>query len=884
MKFKIGALIFFSLLSSTCLFAQDQKISITVNQQPLKKVFDMIQDKSRYRILYSDEVVSDTVMVSIKASAQPVSKILDTVLLNKNLSYTFTLKDLIVIRNTGVGKGETTTPGDLQTIISGKVTDEDQNPLPFVSVMLSLDHKNFAGAATDENGNFALSGDYAPNQDYTIKLTSVGYQPFAKSFIYPDTGFMQHIILTGNKNTLKGVTVEARKNLITRKSDRYIINVENSFLSDGFSALDVLQKSPGIWVDGNGDISLKGNQPVTVMINDVVQRMSGDELSQYLKTLKSGDISKIEVISNPPSEFEASGSGGIIHIILKKSRKDGLNGNVHGRYAQQGENPYYALGTSLNYKVKDLYLFGSFSYVKDKSYYLATYRIVYPNNGIYNSVTDRNNNNSNKQYRFGMVYDLSKNQSLAIQTIGSPGRYTQSFITDIDFSSPGKYTTGQATSQWLRNPNLVSTTVNYSLKTDTSGSVLKLIADYTNSNKTETNNFSAVYNDPLQNSIYRNNTPNTTDIYSLQADYTKVLKYKLEYKGGVKYVSTKRDNKLLNEDYIDNEWMMNSAKSNYFIYNENLLMAYSSLEKTIKSFSIKAGLRAEETFVKGNSVTSDQQFSKNYLGLFPSLFILKTFNEEKGSSMHLNYTRRLQRPSFSLLNPYRLQIDNFTYIIGNPDLLPQYTQSVELGYDFLKGYSADIYFRSTNNVIAELANPINDNMLEYQARNFNNSTVYGFSFYAPVKILKWWSTSNNLSLYNLSYRINEYEINRNSLTVQTAHTVTIKNIAEIDAVGAYRSPYVNANSKASEIYYVDLGISKKILNNKGRLRLYVSDIFNTFREKDVTTYKNTQINFYQKRPTRVFSLSFSYSFSSGKKFSSKKIEQSNTDERNRIGN
>jgi hypothetical protein len=414
--------------------------------------------------------------------------------------------------------------------------------------------------------------------------------------------------------------------------------------------------------------------------------------------------------------------------------------------------------------------------------------------------------------------------------------------------------------------------------------MLKLIGDYTNSNKTETNNFSSVYNDPVQNSTYRNNTPNTTHIYSMQADYTQVLKHKLEYKGGAKYVSTKRDNKLINEDYTNQEWVLNPAKSNYFIYNENLLMAYSSLEKTIKSFSIKAGLRAEETFVKGNSVTSNQQFSKNYLGLFPSLFILKTFNEEKGSSMHLNYTRRLQRPSFSVLNPYRLQIDNFTYIIGNPDLLPQYTHSVELGYDFLKGYSADIYILSTKNVIAELANPVNGDMLEYQTKNFNNSTEYGFSFYAPVKIFSWWSTNNSLSLYNLSYRINDYEINQNSLTVQTSHTFIIKNIAEIDADAAYRSPYVEANSRFSSIYYADLGISKKVLKNKGRVRLYISDIFNTFREKNVTSYKNTQIDFYQKRPTRTFSIGFSYNFSSGKKFSNKKIEQSNTEEKNRIGN
>ena len=823
--------------------------------------------------------------MSVEAVRQPVSEILNAILPCKNLFYTFTLKGLIVIQGKEYkDPADALTNRGMQTLITGSVYDESQNPIPFVSVMVLQDNKDLIGVATDENGNFGLPADYKQNESYTIKITSVEYQPFSKNFIFPDTRFMKHIVLKANKNTLKAVTVAAKKNLITRKSDRYIINVENSFLADGFSALEVLQRSPGVWVDGNGAISLRGNQSVTVMINDVVQRMSGDELSEYLKTIKSEDISKLEVISNPPSEFEASGSGGIIHIILKKARKDGLNGSIQGRYTQQGKKPYYMSGTSLNYKIKNLYFFGGISYVKDKSYYLATYHILYPNDGIYNSITDRNNNNTKTQYRFGMVYDLSANQSIGIQTIGNRSRYTQSFITWINLSSPGSVLTGDANSEWLRNPNLSSTTINYLWKTDTLGSMLKLIGDYTNSNKTETNNFSSVYNDPAQNSIYRNNTPNTTKIYSLQADYTKVLKRKLEFKGGAKYVSTKRDNKLINEDYTNSEWVFNAAKSNYFIYDESLLMAYSSLEKTIKSFSIKAGLRAEQTFVKGNSVTSGQRFSKNYLGLFPSVFLLKTLNEEKGTSIHLNYTRRLQRPSFKDLNPYRLQIDNFTYIIGNPDLLPQYTHNVELGYDFLKGFSANIYFSSTKNVIAELANPVNNDMLEYQTRNFNNSTEYGFSFYAPVKIFKWWSTSNSLYLYNLSYTINDYKINESTLAIQTMHTFNFNKIADIDVVGEYRSPYVNANSKVAYISYVDFGISKKVLKNKGRLRFYISDIFNTFREKDVTTYKDTRIDFYQKRPTRTFSLAFSYNFSSGKKFNTKKIEQSNIEEKNRIGN
>ena len=206
-----------------------------------------------------------------------------------------------------------------QVKISGRVTDPDNRPLSFTSIVLLHDTSFIIGTVSDELGNFQIAASYEKGEKYFLRFTLIGFKPIIVQFIYPDTNFNDRIILTPDDKILGSVTVIAQKPSIVRKVDKYIIDIENSFLASGNTGLEVLQKSPGIMVDNEGNIRVKGAQPVTVMINNVVQRMTGEELADFLKSLKSEDISKIEVIYNPPAELEAAGSGGVIHIIDRKS-------------------------------------------------------------------------------------------------------------------------------------------------------------------------------------------------------------------------------------------------------------------------------------------------------------------------------------------------------------------------------------------------------------------------------------------------------------------------------------------------------------------------------------------------------------------------------------
>ena len=753
-------------------------------------------------------MVSDTIIVSLAVTRMPVVQVLEKLLPEKQLFYQMVSDRLIVVGSRK--KLEKENSSVLKTNFNGIIIDPKGNGIPFASIGLFEAGLVWSGSISSETGNYQLSHGFVPQHKYLLKVSSVGYKPLEVSFIYPDTSVAKRIMLTEEQNTLKTVSIISNRPMIERKTDRYIVNVEDSMLANGFNGLEVLQKSPGIWVDNDGSIKIRGNQSVMVMINDVVQRMSGSDLAEYLRTLRSEDISKIEIISSPPSEFEAAGSGGIIHIRLKKSRRDGLVGSLTTSYRQQEKRPDYGSSISLNYKIKKLYLSGNLSAGREKSDFFASTKTRYPNQDYYSSTTDRYNNNGRLMYRIAAAYDLNANQSIGIQSVQTVNKMNQYFDTGISYIG-NQPLTGFARSEWFRKPLLNNTTLNYSLNTDSLGSGIKIIADYVHSTKAEVNDFSSSYTLPQKNSTYRNSTPNTTNLYSVQTDYTKIFGKEVSFKAGLKFVATERDNEVLNENYIGGNWVLNTNLSNRFIYKEYLSMAYTSFEKSWGKLSIKAGLRAEQTNMDGNSITGNEQFKRAYLRLFPSVFISKKLNEEKGSSVFLSYSRRLQRPSFADLNPYRVQFDEYLAKIGNPDLMPEYTHNMEIGTVFRNGTTLEIYYSLTKDKIAELASPGAGNIIEYQTRNFNSSNEYGFSLEAPIKILKWWTSNTSLAGYNLRYTINDYQIHQTTFYIRSQHTILIKNLFDFDVSTGYRSPFVRANTNVAYQFSTNMGNLKKTL-------------------------------------------------------------------------
>jgi outer membrane receptor protein involved in Fe transport len=754
-----------------------------------------------------------------------------------------------------------------QMSFSGKITDQAGKPLSFVSVTLKHNGKRFASTATNETGRFDLSLAKDTATHFTVDFSLVGFTSITKSIVYPDTSFLSNIILVAAETSLGNVTVTTNKPLVTRKADRYIINVENSFLANGNSALDVLQRSPGLWVDNNGSIRIRGNQSVTVMVNDVVQRMSGDELAEYLRTLRSEDISKIEVIPNPPSEYEAAGAGGIVHIVLKKARKDGLTGSVATQYRQQGQDPLYGVNGSADYKSGNLYMTGGLSLAKDINNSYGNTQNRFADGGYFTSVGTRHNDNDRSQYRFNIAYDLSKTQSVIVQTQYSGNTLHHGFSNDIfQHSATGKNTTGTNTTDWIRDLYQTSTNALYQIKTDTLGSVFKLKAEYTYGSREEVNTFTAAYSDPLLNQVLISNTPSQTRIYAVQADHSQVLKREWQFRTGLKYASVERNNLV---------------GVNPFNYHENLLMGYTAIEKTIRKTSFKLGLRAEQTWSEGNSTIAGTSFSRSYLGLFPTLFLSQVLNQDKGTALSFSYAKRLQRPGFNELNPYRVQLNTVVSIKGNPNLRPQYTHNFELNWQMKNGFSLTGFLSLTTDIITQLTLPVG-NQSEVQFMNLDKNNSYGLNMEAPFRVTKAWTINNSLSLYYSDYTTNSFHNTRTTFSINHSESFAWPSFVDIDVQVSYRSPYVNANNRVADSYYNDIYFTRKIMKGKARLRLIISDILNLTREAEQTDYLGAYSAFYQKRQTQNFGLSFNYNFSIGKKFSTKKIEQATSEEKSRL--
>lgn len=767
-------------------------------------------------------------------------------------------------------------------LLSGRVVSEDGQPLALVSVTLLSDSAYVAGSIAGNDGRFQLHTQLLTGTAYTLRLSLIGYEPVGHRFVFPDIAALDSLQMQPIRKTLGEVVIASSKPLVTRQADRYTVNVEDSYLASGRTGLEVLQHSPGLWVSPTGDIRITGGQTVTVMINEVVQRMSSADLANFLRSLRSEDISRIEVIPNPPAEFEASSSGGIIHIVLKRARKNGLTGTASAGYRIQGNKGYSSAGTSIDYKINRIYLTTSLNGSIDRSMYTGYTDVTYPDKtGLYN-FTRRDNDNRRYFFRAGMVYDFHPRHSVFLQAMTTGSKLIQYFRSDLLYRLSGGDVTGEAVSAWRRKPSQGSYTLNYGWKADSLGSGLRVILDHTYSLKTELNELASDYSDNTRDRSYRTLTPSDTYINSGQADYTQRINKISVFKAGIKFVHTNRDNEVMAERLQQYEWKKDTAASDRFRYTEKLFMFYAAYEVTVGKMSMKTGLRGEQTVANGYSVTLDESIHRRYFGWFPSLFISHILNEKKGTAINISYARRVRRPGYNDLNPYRLQVHDFTVLTGNPDLLPQFAHSFRTTWVAARWLSAGAYLQTVKNYIAQTAATIDSNIIEYRSKNFPNSTDYGIFMEGSFAVAKIWNSRNSVSVYRVSNDIEGEKYRRQSFAIQSIQVISLKKIMEVDMVAQYTSASLQANQKTAWLFYTDVGLTRKFFQERGRLRFAVSDVFNTFREKDRTEFNQTRIDFYQKRPTRTFGLSFSYTFNAGKKFARKKLDSNDSEEKSRL--
>jgi hypothetical protein len=785
------------------------------------------------------------------------------------------------------------------TEIKGRILDENKNTFPYAAITLlkAQDSTLIKGTLSTDNGSYMLP--VIKEGAYLITVSVVGYKKVTKG-PYQINGDktsyeLADIQLEQDSKLLKGVEIVSRKPLIERQIDKTVINVENSALATGNTALEILQKAPGVSVDKDGKISLRGKQGVNVMMDGKPSYLSAEQLANLLRSTEGSAIQSIELITNPSAKYDASGNSGIINIKFKKNRNYGTNGSV---YVGAGMGKYYKVNTgiSLNHREKKFNVFGNFDYGINERFNNTDIMRV---NNTSSQITYFDQTSSNKRQRYntnykaGLDYFINANHTIGFNLNGynSHGNSLAAVKTLIG-DKPLKTDSSVVAS----NPNDYKYTgssynLNYKGILDTLGQEISFDADYSNYPSLDNSKLSNKYLDAYGQQykpdyIFRNATPNKTKIWAAKADYTYPINPGMKLEAGIKASIVKTNNNYIFENFENGSWKNDPKRSNQFLYDENINAAYLNLNKKFKGTSIQLGFRAEQTNSKGNSITEQKIANRHYLDLFPSVFLNQELS--KDHEMGFSYSRRIDRPDYESLNPFTSYLDLYTYRYGNPFLKPQYTNAFELSYSRKKTLNISLAYSRTTDVITNvLLTDTAKKTIFISNQNLATQDSYNLNISYPIQFCKWWNSSNTLTTYYTKFKTpnlmgNPYESGKLAFNLNSTQTLTIDPNTSIEISGYYQSKQVAGTLLISPQSNVDLGIKKTLFNKKMDLKFAANDIFKLQNNKIRSALPGQDYVIKEKWESQVFRLTCTYRFGSSDIKSNTKRAGSSDSETKRV--
>ena len=769
-----------------------------------------------------------------------------------------------------------------------------------VSLLKYKDSSLIKMAVTDKAGNFEL--EKLPAGKYLVMVTAVGY---AKTWSQPlEIGadlkpvVVPAIALTAASKELGNVNVIAKKPLVEYKIDRMVVNVDASPTNTGISALEVLEKSPGISVDKDGNISLKGKSGVMVLIDGKPSYLGGSDLVNLLRAMPSNQLEQLEIMTNPPARFDASGNAGVINIKTKKNKARGFNGNLSlgGGFGYYGKSNN-SLNLNLRQNKWNLFTNYSYSFAKNRQRLDLdrNFRDQQTNalKSAFEQQTSMITRNTSHNLKLGADFYASKKTTLGIVFNGfiNP-RIQDNFTNTYIFAPDGQLTTHNVADADMR-PEMknYSINVNFRHQFDSTGRELTADADYAGYRNTNAQLFNNLFYDKngiktQPDELLSGNLPSNINIYSGRVDYTHPLKSNAKFEAGLKTSVVKTDNDAQYAMFENGEWKVDRNRSNHFIYEENINAAYVNGSKQFtKKWGAQLGLRLENTIAKGNQVTSNQQFSRNYTQLFPTAYLSFTPNDK--NNFVLNYGRRIQRPNYESMNPFIYFLDKYTYNVGNPYLRPQFSHNVELSHTFKGFLTTTLNYSKTTDIMNDVLEQVDStNTTFLKKSNIAKSTQYGIAVNAGMPVTKWWRTNIyvNASYNQYSGVINNgfVEMSAPGLMTNIQNSFTFKKGWGGEVSGFFRSKMVEGVLTSRAMGVVNFGISKQVLKNQGSIRLNVRDLFGLQVFRGYSKYQNIDVSIRNQKEFRVFQLSFNYRF--GKPIKDTRQRRTRTpEELNRVG-
>jgi len=764
-------------------------------------------------------------------------------------------------------------------------------------VKISLTDK--AGIAEFEKIRFGSYIVKATMSNYAVELS----KPFTSSAEQAD--FKLPNLLLKPKSTQMGeVVVTARKPFIQKLNDRIVVNVENSIVSAGSSAMDVLERSPGVAIDQNDVIGLRGRQGVIIMIDGKPSPMTGADLANYLRGLPSAAIERIDIITNPSAKYDAAGNAGIIDIRMKKDQRLGANGTLTAGYGQ-GIYPKANAGTTFNYRNKNINVFGNYNYAyRENLNHLILDRNFYTN-GVFSGGDLKDNYGkmplNSHTARLGMDYFAGKNTIIGFVANGSFYHFDRngsnnSIVIDDQHKSSSSFQTASTNNDGSNN---VAINLNLKHTFDTTGKELTADVDYgsfnSNSLSTSATRYFNLDGSSLQpDYILNGDQDGKLTFKTVKADYVHPLKKGAKFETGFKtsFVSSDNDAKFF--DVSSGTPKNDVNKTNHFFYKENNNAAYLNVSKEYKKFNVQVGLRGEQTNVDTRQAIGNVQWDSSYFQLFPSAFFNYKIKDDQ--TIGVSVSRRIDRPGYSELNPFLFLIDVTTYATGSPGLLPELTWSYELNYtlknlNFTLGYS---HTKNNQNIaIARFKDvfpniPSEDNVTVQIPINLASSDYFGLTIAAPIRINKWWNMINNGNIYYNHFNGNlggtALNNGKPAVDASTNNSFTLSKswTSELNASFSSGGQYGFMVSKPQ--WGLSAGVQKTILKNKATVRLNMTDIFWTNLPRATITYDNYIERWHAYRETRVATLTFTYRFGKNTVAQARRRTTGSEEERRRAGN
>ncbi|WPO83255.1 outer membrane beta-barrel family protein [Chryseobacterium sp. JJR-5R] len=750
--------------------------------------------------------------------------------------------------------------------IQGTVTDGQNQKLPLVSVEIyGSQNALIKTLTTDQNGFFILENI----DDKSVKLVikDLEYARAEKTLnLEAENGPLQ-IVLKKEVQDIQEVVMTRQKPLVKRKIDRLEFNVENSNISS-LNAWEIIKKTPGVTA-GNDVLAIKGSQSILVTINDKRVMLTGDELKNLLENTQGDEVKSVEVITNPPAKYEASGSA-VLNIVMKKNKIEGYRGTITSKYIQSQYAKGLA-GISQYYKKNRLsvmagYYFGSGTYYREGTDYV---NYAEDRTRWISTMNRKDRNKSQNTLNFNLEYEIDSltNVSLNYSGFFSPNSFGTYNVPTLIYNdqnvAESSYTTIND-----HHSRIINNSVSFQADRKLSAKSKLTWTNYFAGNNARKYQNVLTYLDfvnqaPTENNFITNNKSDV-QLYSTQADYQwKNEKWELESGGKYSFVTT--GSQL---DFSDNEnggLQYRADKSNIFNYKEHNFALYSSLAYNPGKWNFKAGLRAEKTDLEGVVSEPFEINKNNYWKLFPTFYA--QYTTENNHQFGLSYGKRISRPSYSWLNPAKSYYNLFSYFQGDPKLKATIIHNLNFTYTW-KEYNLDFYYRKEIFPSMEISyqDPSVNNLIYYYT-NIEKGQAYGVSLYKNFQFKPWWSFSFSENLeHNENYFIGiDRLLYKNKVwnwvsDISTSFTLDKKSEWKLELGHRYNSPSIQGTFRISGSSSAYLVMNKKFFSNKMEASFIFNDIFRTSGEKVSTKYANQDNYFIDYRDTQSVTLSLKFNF------------------------